>query len=467
MSDSNRPVYGPTYAEMRDPDLLAPAFRARAADLQNRSPLHRDNLFNIHWQDARTGVSAFLVPQAVSGLAANLVVMDGGSFPSGSMKVGPAYAMLMERELNEGIRPGSATVIAPSTGNFGIGAAWVARVKGYEARVVMPSGMSRERYALIERYGAATDLTPGSEADVNLTLQRTQDRYAGQADCAVLGQFSDLANYRFHRHVTAEGVRRAVQGLGLDGVDLFVSAPGSAGTLAAGDGLRESFPDLCIAAVEPEECATLTDGGRGSHVIEGIGDQMVTLIHNVHATDLVVRIPDVHTIRGTAVFSGSTDDIMAMFGVDADCAARLRGRFGPSGICNVVGAMQAASYLGLDQSRTVVTVATDSNDRYRSVLDRLSNTLNRPPHRRDLSGWWSEVRELEPARQVLDIREGDHRERLHGMKRQTWAPYGYGADFIDSMQDQSFWDREYALVAQLDLQWQALRQPPDSGRQVA
>ena len=113
MSDSNRPVYGPTYAEMRDPDLLAPAFRARAADLQNRSPLHRDNLFNIHWQDVRTGVSAFLVPQVVSGLAANLVVMDGGTFPSGSMKVGPAYAMLMERELNEGIRPGSATVIAP------------------------------------------------------------------------------------------------------------------------------------------------------------------------------------------------------------------------------------------------------------------------------------------------------------------------------------------------------------------
>ena len=154
MSDSNRPVYGPTYAEMRDPDLLDPAFRARAADLQDRAPLHRDNLFNIHWQDARTGVSAFLVPQAVSGLAANLVVMDGGTFPSGSMKVGPAYAMLMERELNEDIRPGSATVIAPSTGNFGIGAALVARVKGYKARVVMPSGMSRERYALIERYGA-------------------------------------------------------------------------------------------------------------------------------------------------------------------------------------------------------------------------------------------------------------------------------------------------------------------------
>ena len=462
MSDSKRPVHGPTYAEMRDPDLLDPVFRVRAAKLQKGSPLHRDNLFNIHWQDADTGVSAFLVPQAVSGLAANLVVMDGGTFPSGSMKVGPAYAMLMERELNEGIRPGSATVIAPSTGNFGIGSAWVAGVKGYEARVVMPSGMSRERYALIERYGATTDLTPGSESDVNLTLQRTQDRYAGRPDCVVLGQFSDLANYRFHRHVTAEGIRRAVKGLGLDGIDLFVSAPGSAGTLAAGEGLRETCHGLCIAAVEPEECATLTHGGRGSHAIEGIGDQMVTLIHNVHATDLVVRVPDIHTIRGTAVFSGSADGIGDMFGVGAECGARLQGRLGPSGICNIVGAMQAASYLGLDEGRTIVTVATDSNDRYRSVLDQLASNLGRQPQRRDLSGWWSEVQALEPARQVLDIREDGHRTRLHGMKRDTWVPYGYSADFIDSMQDRAFWDGEYALIEQLDRQWQALRQPPGS-----
>ena len=460
MSDSIRPVYGPTYAEMRDPGLLEPAFRARAAELQTRSPLHRDNLFNIHWQDAGTGVSAFLVPPSVSGLKANLIVMDGGTFPSGSMKVGPAYAMLMERELKEGIRPGSATVIAPSTGNFGIGSAWVARVKGYEARVVMPSGMSRERYALIERYGATTDLTPGSEADVNLTLQRTQERYAGRSDCVVLGQFSDLANYRFHRHVTAEGVRRAVQGLGLDGVDLFVSAPGSAGTLAAGEGLRESFPNLCIAAVEPEECATLTDGGHGSHVIEGIGDQMVTLIHNVHATDLVVRIPGELTIRGTAVFSGSRGALMDVFGIDAECAAGLQGRFGPSGICNLAGAMQAATYLGLGQGHTVVTVATDSNDRYRSVLEQLADNLGRQPGRKELSDRWSRVRGLEPARQVLDVREGGHQARLHGMKRDTWMPYGYSADFIDSMQAQAFWDREYALVEQLDRRWRQVRQSP-------
>ena len=126
--------------------------------------------------------------------------------------------------------------------------------------------------------------------------------------------------------------------------------------------------------------------------------------------------------------------------------------------------MQAASYLGLDEGRTIVTVATDSNDRYRSVLDQLASNLGRQPHQRDLSGWWSEVQALEPARQVLDIREDGHRARLHGMKRDTWVSYGYSADFIDSMQDRAFWDREYALIEQLDRQWRALRQPPGSCR---
>lgn len=462
MHTSPTPLYGPTYAEMRNPARLSPQFRLHAASLRERNPLHKDNLFNIHWRNEAGGVSAVLVPHAITGLEAILVVLTGSSFPSGSMKVGPAYAMLMERELLREIRPGQATVVAPSTGNFGIGAAWVSRVKGYAARVVMPAGMSRERYALIEQFGAATDLTPGSEADVNLTLQRTRDRYANRPDCVVLGQFSDMANYRFHRHVTAQACRDALQAFGLPTADLFVSAPGSAGTLAAGEGLRETWPDIKIAAVEPEECATLTHGGRGSHVVEGIGDQMVTLIHNVDATDLVVRVPGDLTLRGTAVFSASTTALMDLFGIEPQVAARLQGCFGPSGICNLMGAVQASRHLALGPDQTVITIATDGGDRYGSVLASLTGGRGQVPAA-EMAVWWSDILSLQPERQVLSLADGRRHDRLHAMKKDTWQQYGVDPDRIDAMRAPTFWDAEYARIEELDRQWRDLRTPPGAG----
>ena len=459
---SSTSLHGPTYAEMRDPARLSPQFRLQAARLRVQKPLHRNNLFHVHWQDETGSVSAVQIPQAVTGLEANLVVLDGSSFPSGSMKVGPAYAMLMERELLQGIRPGQATVVAPSTGNFGIGTAWVSRVKGYEAKVVMPSGMSQERYALIAQYGATTDLTPGSEADVNLTLQRTRDRYADRPDCVVLGQFTDFANYRFHRHVTAQAARDALQKFGLPTADLFVSAPGSAGTLATGEGLRETWPDIQIAAVEPEECATLTHGGRGSHVIEGIGDQMVTLIHNIDATDLVTKVPGSLTIRGTALFSAPVTTLTDLFGVESQVAARLQGHFGPSGICNLIGAIQAARYLSLGPDQTVITVATDGGDRYGSVLTALTAGHGQATTA-EMAAWWSEILSLEPERQVLSVAAGGHRNRLHAMKQDTWQEYGVDCNQLDTMRTPEFWDAEYARIGAMDQQWSQLRTPPGDG----
>ncbi len=452
-------LHGPTYAEMRDPANLPEQFRLHTAGLQKQDPLHKDNLFNVHWQDENGTVSAVQIPKALTGLEANMVTLVGSSFPSGSMKVGPALAMLMERELLQGIRPGQATVVAPSTGNFGIGASWVSRVKGYDAKVVMPAGMSRERYALIEQYGATTDLTPGSEADVNLTLQRTRERYAGKPDFVVLGQFSDMANYRFHRHVTAQAIRDALQAFRLPTADLFVSAPGSAGTLAAGEGLRETWPNVRIAAVEPEECSTLTNGGRGSHVIEGIGDQMVTLIHNVEETDLVVRVPGNLTVRGMALFSAPADTLTDLFGVKNQAAQQLQGRFGPSGICNLAGAIQAARYLGLNSDQTVVTIATDGEDRYASVLTSLFGNTSFATAT-ELAAWWSEILSLEPERQVLALDSSKQYDRLHTMKLETWRDYVADSKQIEGMRGPDFWQAEYARIGELDQLWRELRVPP-------
>ena len=232
------------------------------------------------------------------------------------MKVGPAYTTLAEAEAIDHLRPGDKTVIGPSTGNFGIGAAYISLLKRYRAVVVMPDNMSDERYERIRKYGGDLDLTPGTESDVILTLERTHEEYVSQPDkYVVLAQFELLPNYRFHRCVTGDAVAQSVRGIGHGKVSAFVSAPGSAGTLGAGDYVKSLWPDAVVVALEPRECSTLFNGGQGQHRIEGIGDKMVTLIHNVFNTDLLMLIHDEDTVRGMEAVETGADVLVERLGV--------------------------------------------------------------------------------------------------------------------------------------------------------
>ncbi len=154
-----------------------------------------------------------VLPRELTGVAANIVVLLGRDFPSGSHKVGPAYATLMEGELAGEIRPGENTIIGPSTGNFGIGTAYISHLMGYRCVVIMPDRMSAERYERIRRYGGELDLTPGSESDVILVLERTE-HFKQDPKNKVLAQFELLPNYRFHRSVTGDAALEAARGVG-------------------------------------------------------------------------------------------------------------------------------------------------------------------------------------------------------------------------------------------------------------
>jgi len=158
---------------MLHPALLPPAVRDHALRSAT-DELDPINLFNITWRGPDHHIRHVVLPKELTGVRANIIVMIGRNFPSGSHKVGPAYTTLMEGELAGEIEPGVHTVIGPSTGNFGIGVAYVSHLKGYPATVIMPEGMSKERYARIRQYGGALDLTPGSESDVILVLERTE-----------------------------------------------------------------------------------------------------------------------------------------------------------------------------------------------------------------------------------------------------------------------------------------------------
>lgn len=394
------------------------------------------------------------MPPALTGIDANVVVLLGCGFPSGSHKVGPAYSTLIEGLADGEIVPGRHTILAPSTGNFGIGAAYISKLLGFRAVVIMPDGMSKERYQRIRNYGGELELTPGSESDVILTLERTHELMKNPKNKA-LAQFELFPNYRFHRHVTGGSAVQAVRGVGNGRIAAFTSAPGSAGTLAAGDQIKAAFAEAKIAALEPYECSTLATGGRGQHRIEGIGDKMCTLIHNVLATDFVVLVKDEETIQGLKVLRDGAEPLVKA-GVPRESVLGLRDCFGPSGICNVLGAIKIARYLRLGPGDNVVTVATDGFDRYQSVLDDMNHRYLEMPGF-VLDRWLRDIFLNAADDHVYDFRRASAKEKLFRQKADDWVRFGYSRAFLDSMRDQAFWDEQYAKVAEYDRKICALR----------
>lgn len=453
-------VPGPTYAEMRDPTRLPSALH-NAALAARDDELKPANLFNINWKNTGDQVEKIVLPKELTGVPANIVVLSGRTFPSGSMKVGPAYVTLAEAEALNGLRPGDKTVIGPSTGNFGIGTAYVSLLKGYNAVVVMPDNMSQERYERIRNYEGSLDLTPGTESDVILTLERTHQEYVAKPDkYVVLAQFELLPNYRFHRHVTGDAVVQACAGLGNGQVAAFVSAPGSAGTLAAGDYVKSLWPESKIVALEPRQCSTLYNGGQGQHRIEGIGDKMVTLIHNVYNTDLLMLVHDEETVRGMEVMQSGTQLLVDRLGVASADACHLYGKFGPSCICNVIGAIKTAKYLGLGPQDNVVTIATDSYDRYPSVSQALYQRNGGKPDDDQLEMWAKSVFLGASLGEIIELHQAGHHARLQQMKAALWTQFGYTAEYIQQMASQDFWDAEYAKLATIDPLIEQLRGIP-------
>ena len=453
MSEKKLP-FGPTYEEMLHPETINAEIRKKALRASRENEMDPINLFNITWKDEAGSVRKIVLPKEITGVDANIVVMLGTRFPSGSHKVGPAYATLIEGCVDGEIIPGEHTILGPSTGNFGIGVAYICNLMGYKAVVIMPDNMSKERYERIRKYGAELDLTPGTESDVILTLQRTYELKKDPLN-RPLAQFELMPNYRFHRHVTGNSAIEAVQGLGNGRIACFTSAPGSAGTIAAGDQIKSAFPEAKVVALEPYECSTLATGGIGQHRIEGIGDKMCTLIHNVLTTDFVTLIKDEDCVRGLKLLHDGAR-VLIKAGVKPEVAESLRNLFGVSGICNILGAIKMARYLRLGPDDNVVTIATDGIDRYNSVMDDLSSrTLEIEDF--VLERWRRDIFIEADEKHVYDFRKSEVKERLFKQKEKDWLPFGYSREYLDVMRSMDFWEEEYMKYKEYDKKIAQLR----------
>ena len=173
---------------------------------------------------------------------------------------------------------------------------------------------------------------------------------------------------------------------------------------------------------------------------------MCTLIHNILNTDFVILIKDEETVQGVKIFHDGVDELVQM-GVDRNFALSLRELFGPSGICNVLGAIKLAKHLRLGPGDNVVTIATDGFDRYNSVLEELnSRYLELAPQ--VLNRWTHDIFLGATDEHVFDFRKLSAKEQLFKQKENDWLKFGYSKAFLDSMRNQAFWDAQYAKVGE-------------------
>jgi cysteine synthase len=456
-------ITGPTFEEMLHPSVIAPETRKQAAAARKANSLDPINLYNITWRDENGEVYYVVLPKALTGVDANIVVIYGKEFPSGSHKVGAAYSCLLEKVLMGEVDPAVHTLVFPSTGNYGIGGAWVAGRMGCKSLVILPEGMSRERFQRIESYGAHVIKTFGSESNVKEIYDETHRLRKSDPNVRILNQFAEMGNYRFHYHVTGNTVAELAdelktRGVGVGRISAFVSAMGSAGTIAAGDRLKQIWSDLKIVGLEPIQCPTLYNNGYGAHDIQGIGDKHVTWIHNVWNTDAMMCIDDMECKKVLQVLAEDEGcaTLMKRYGIDSGTMEKLQNLFGISGICNVLGAIKTARYFEMSKEDVIVTVATDSLDRYHSVMDEMRQRFGA-------------IDEVAAAVRIESILHGartdwvmpgsrEARTRWHNLKYYTWVEQqGKTVEELDAQRDPEWWLTHQALVPEIDTRLKALR----------
>lgn len=218
---------------------------------------------------------------------ARIVVKVEAFNPGGSVKDRIALAMIEDAEKKGVLKPG-ATIIEPTSGNTGVGLAWVGVAKGYRTILTMPETMSVERRNLLKAYGAKLELTPGTEG-MKGAIARAEQLRATIPGAVILGQFVNPANPAIHEQTTGEEVWTDTDGK----VDIFVAGVGTGGTVSGvGSALKKHNSAVKVVAVEPASSAVLTTGVPGKHKIQGIGAGFVPSTYNPDAVDEVITVTD-------------------------------------------------------------------------------------------------------------------------------------------------------------------------------
>ncbi|MDH3678944.1 MAG: pyridoxal-5'-phosphate-dependent protein subunit beta, partial [Acidimicrobiia bacterium] len=462
---AERGIRLPTFAELRDPSMIDAETVACLATVDRRVP-DAANLFRVHWYNQLAAEEFAAVPEhlelpsALTGVPARIVLALGNRFPMiDTHKVLAAYGCLAPRVVTGRFDPDRHRAIWPSTGNYARGGVAISRIMDCHGVAVLPAGMSQERFDWLQRWtlDPASDIirTPGTESNVR-EIYVACNELALDPTNVVINQFCEFPNYLVHRTITGPAMEHVYRSLppsstgavpGGGRLAGFVSATGSAGTLAAGDYLKEVFGAEIIAA-EALECPTLLENGFGEHNIQGIGDKHVPLIHNVANTDVVVAISDRLTDQLDVLFQSEVgrDYLVTELGLDQGFVHQLE-NLGYSSICNLAASIAYADLRGLGPDDVVLSVATDGAALYDSGRAAIAE--------RDFGGPLTPAaaaatfaRHLgNPAgHAVLDL-DDRQRRRIFNLGYFTWVEQlNLDIDTFVARRDQRWWDDMLPVV---------------------
>ena len=417
----------PTLAQMRDPGLIPSDVRTGLKDV-GLWDLHPLNLFRISWHNEPVvdgggfgGVNYVEWPSALTGVDARIVSLVGRWFPTGAHKVGAAFGCLVPRLVTGQFDPATQKAVWPSTGNYCRGGAFDSNLLGCESIAILPEGMSRERFAWLEKVAGEIIKTPGSESNVKEIFDKCNELRASGEDLIIFNQFDEFGNYLWHHTVTGPAIAEVVEAIAGEGDRLrgYAVTTGSAGTIAAGDYLKQHYPGTVIAAGEAAQCPTILYNGFGEHRIEGIGDKHIPWVHNVKNTDMAIGLDDEAAMSLTRLFNEPAGlEYLAAAGVD-DATIGYLPLLGISGAANLLSAIKVAKHYEMNSKDIVVTIATDSMEMYGSRLAELTEdrgtfdaTDAAVAHHRYLLGTGLE--------HVHELGYYD-RKRIHNLKYYTWV----------------------------------------------
>lgn len=236
--------------------------------------------------------------EKAEGLKARLIVKIESKNPGGSQKDRVALAMIEDAEAKGLLHPGD-TIIEPTSGNTGIGLAWVSAVKGYQLILTMPETMSMERMKLLKALGATLVLTPGSEGMAG-SIAKANELKETIPGSIILGQFDNPANPEAHLHTTAEEIWRDTDGE----VDIFVAGIGTGGTISGtAEGLKRHNPNIKAMGVEPQRSPLLSGGKAGPHRIQGIGANFIPKNYHPEVVDEIILVTDEEAISAARMLA--------------------------------------------------------------------------------------------------------------------------------------------------------------------
>ncbi len=453
-----RDVVLPKIAELADPATrIGPNSNAlRDVDPNSADPR---NLFRVHWHNAQDRKAVTDVPvhivldESVTGVQARIVVALGDRFPMiDCHKVLAAYGCLIPRLLSGVFDATRHRAVWPSTGNYCRGGVAISNLLGCRSVAVLPEGMSQERFDWLNDWLTDPEdifRTPGTESNVK-EIYDACHALAKDPNNLILNQFAEYGNYIIHRAVTGPSLERIFHHLNANGslkARAFVAATGSAGTIAAGDHLKQAL-GMQIGAIEALECPTLLQNGYGEHNIQGIGDKHVPLIHNVMNADFIIGVSDTASdaINLVANTTAGRDYLSAYRGMRQETISQLS-HFGLSSLANIIGAIKYAKYNDLGPDDVILTVATDGAQMYQTELKTTRHKF--------FPDGFDKIKAAECfGRSVLGAGTDNmieltrfDRERVFNLGYYTWVEQqGTTLEDFDRRRDQSFWDGLLDLV---------------------